>query len=166
MRIGLIADTHMPLPQRPLPKADIERAFRNVDVILHAGDLYTVDVIDWLETIAPVVAVYGNGMDQFSADQRLRRVQRLAIDGLTLGMTHYLPCPASATDLGRRLGGRVDIAVCGDTHLPLIAEYDGVLVVNPGSPTLPGPHLRIDVPGNVGLLTIVDGKVRAEIITL
>lgn len=166
MRIGLISDTHLPLPQRPLPEAEIKRAFRGVDLILHAGDLNTIGILDWLETIAPVLAVYGNEDGRHMSDPRLKPVQRLVIEGMVLGMVHCLPYPASAAEIGSYLGGPVDIAVCGDTHLPLVANDDGIVVVNPGSPTLPGPNQRIDRPGNVGILTIAAGKVQAEIITL
>jgi hypothetical protein len=59
MRIGVISDTHVPVRARALP-GEVFEIFAGVDLILHAGDLITFDVLDELETIAPVLAVYGN----------------------------------------------------------------------------------------------------------
>ncbi len=56
MKIGLISDTHS--PQVGLyPPEEVERAFAGVDLILHAGDIYSVECLDWLERIAPVLGV-------------------------------------------------------------------------------------------------------------
>jgi putative phosphoesterase len=67
MRIGLISDTHIPTAARHL-WPQIYDAFRGesphgprVDLIMHAGDLMVSEVIDWLEEVAPVMAVWGNG---------------------------------------------------------------------------------------------------------
>ena len=65
MLIGLISDTHVRLPgtrvqlstltTEELP-IQIKDAFKGVELILHAGDVYSIEVLDMLETIAPVVA--------------------------------------------------------------------------------------------------------------
>ena len=60
MRIGLISDTHIPTAAKEL-WPQIYEAFRGVDLIMHAGDLMVPEVIDWLEAVAPVMAVWGNG---------------------------------------------------------------------------------------------------------
>ena len=60
MRIGLISDTHIPVAA-PKLWPQVFDAFRGVDLIMHGGDLMVPDVIDWLEEIAPVLAVEGNG---------------------------------------------------------------------------------------------------------
>ena len=60
MRIGLIADTHMPGALESLWPQVIE-AFASVDYILHAGDLHVPQVIDDLASLAPTYAVRGNG---------------------------------------------------------------------------------------------------------
>jgi hypothetical protein len=60
MRIGLISDTHIPTAAKEL-WPQIYEAFRGVDLIMHAGDLMVPQVIDWLEEVAPVMAVWGNG---------------------------------------------------------------------------------------------------------
>ena len=60
MRIGLISDTHIPTAAKEL-WPQVYEAFRGVDLIMHAGDLMVPEVIDWLEEVAPVMAVWGNG---------------------------------------------------------------------------------------------------------
>ena len=60
MRIGLISDTHIPTAAKEL-WPQVYEAFRGVDLIMHAGDPMVPEVIDWLEAVAPVMAVWGNG---------------------------------------------------------------------------------------------------------
>ena len=60
MRIGLISDTHIPTAGRDL-WPQVYDALRGVDLIMHAGDLHDPIVLDWLEALAPVLAVSGNG---------------------------------------------------------------------------------------------------------
>lgn len=43
-KIGLISDTHVPDRAKSLPK-NLKEYFRDVDLILHAGDITTPDVI-------------------------------------------------------------------------------------------------------------------------
>ncbi|MBW2622762.1 MAG: metallophosphoesterase family protein, partial [Deltaproteobacteria bacterium] len=62
MKIGLISDTHIPEAGDSLPER-VREVFSDVELILHAGDLHVLDVLDWLEQIAPVKAVRGNGDD-------------------------------------------------------------------------------------------------------
>ena len=54
MRLGVIADTH------GLLRPQVFDAFAEVDHILHAGDLGSLDLLTELEALAPVTAVYGN----------------------------------------------------------------------------------------------------------
>ena len=82
--IGLIADTHLPQRLRRLP-AGLDRAFRGVDLILHAGDLNSVSVLDELQRIAPALAVVGNA-DLFGTGLPQRRT--VEIGGRRIGLTH------------------------------------------------------------------------------
>lgn len=58
-RVGVIADTHIPRSLPVLPE-EISKLFRGVDLILHAGDITSTEVLDELRLVAPVVAVRGN----------------------------------------------------------------------------------------------------------
>lgn len=59
MKIGVIADTHIPQAQPALP-AGLGRAFAGLDIILHAGDVCTLDVLRELQNTCTItMAVYG-----------------------------------------------------------------------------------------------------------
>jgi uncharacterized protein len=155
-RVGVISDTHMP-PFDDVVCSAIETAFAGVDLILHAGDLVTLAVLDWLEAIAPVRAARGNNDTYLPTDPRLADVQVLDLDGTRIGVAHVLPQtddvdPAPA------------VWVFGDSHRDVVERRGGVLFVNPGSPT--SPHLRVDRPGTVAVLTVGDGPPAAEIVHL
>ena len=136
--IGLISDTHIPEARAALFE-EVYAAFQDVDLILHAGDIHDLVVLDWLEQRCgvPVLAVCGNGDDGSSGrpvapdDARLPYNQLLLAGGveadgrpLRIGMTHAFPeqeIPGSATTperMARHFGGPVDVVVAGDTHVP------------------------------------------------
>lgn len=178
MRIGLIADTHIPESGPELPR-QVFKALQGVDLVLHAGDLHILDVLDWLAPIAPVLCARGNGDTRYPTspkrpgvpdDPRIKESHVLELEGFTIGMTHGFPGPGEPAwnNLHKPMqfyfGRRVDILVCGDTHVELVAEKDGVLMVNPGSPTL--PHNLTPQLGTVGILELRPGYRRAEIIHL
>ncbi len=167
MLIGLIADTHIPRDAKTLPP-QVKDAFRGVDLILHAGDIYVPNVLDELEKIAPVLAARGNGDLVFQKDWRVKNSHVLDIDRFRLGLTHvviYPELPLYPLDrtMERAFGGRVDIAVFGDTHVALAEWYHDILLVNPGSPTVPDGFFRL---GTVGLLEIEPGRVKPSIVQL
>ena len=177
-RIGLISDTHIPEAMPEIPKEVLD-VFKGVDMILHAGDMHAIRVLDWLERIAPVLAARGNGdgpglqspgKGNANQDPRIKHAQVVESGGLKIGVVHDFPFPEEAEYLSidafleRDFGGHVDVVVCGHTHLAKISEYQGILIINPGSPTLPNNYSsRL---GNVGILEIEDGKARAEILQL
>ncbi len=55
MKIGLISDTHIPEVTKSLPQ-EVKETFKDVDLILHAGDIYLPRVLDGLARFAPVLA--------------------------------------------------------------------------------------------------------------
>ncbi len=165
MLIGLISDTHQPAERRTLWD-EIHSAFKGVDLILHAGDIVIPAVLDWLDEIAPVVAARGNN-DHGWDDPRLRDIQVLDVDGLRLAMVHIMrPEDRPIAELRQRYlaGEHADIMVTGDTHLERLDSREGVLQINPGSPTL--PHHRSTRLGTVGLLEVGGGSLEARIVRL
>ncbi len=167
MRIGLVADTHLPSVIRRLDDLGPEpRAFfETVELILHAGDVTAPSVVGWCEQFAPTLVAEGNN-DLFD-HPGMRRAHVIEQDGWQIGLVHSLR-PVSrpiAAILEEELGGRqVDVLVSGDTHRERLELRDGVLLVNPGSPTL--PHHREFRLGTVGLLEITPEALRAEILVL
>ena len=174
VRIGLIADTHIPEAAPELPE-EVIQVFRGMDMILHAGDLHVLSVLDRLEALAPVYGVRGNGDDGGSGrpvvpeDPRLKETQILSVEGLRIGMLHTLPWfmeyPHRLSDaVAQRFGKQVDIIVHGDTHVAEIERREGVLLVNPGSPTLPN-NLTFRA-GTVALLEIAGRRAQVRLLQL
>jgi uncharacterized protein len=176
LRIGLVSDTHIPEARAEL-WTEVLDAFRGVDLILHAGDLHVLGVLDALGEIAPVHAARGNGEDGSGGrpvtphDPRLHESWLLDVDGVRVGLTHDLPVPELRPRLTvalwceRRFGTTdVDVVVYGHTHVEAIDVVGATLCVNPGSPTYPR-NLNTQL-GTVGLLEITGGVARACLLQL
>ena len=182
-KIGLISDTHCAGSGRDLP-GRVKEALRGVDLILHCGDLECIGVLDYLESIAPVLAVRGYE-DPVEPGERLAYTTRVVhAGGVAIGMIHDIQWPGpkiattpdgtglvlpegqGAKTLVRKFGERVDVVVFGDTHEELVCQWDDALMVNPGSPTYPGKRHRRGSLGTVGILDIQDGSVTARLLEL
>jgi putative phosphoesterase len=167
VRIGLIADTHLPSLVRHLDELGPQTAaaLRGVDLILHAGDVAAPSVLDWCSQFADVLVAEGNN-DLF-IDHRMAERQFLDIEGWRIGMAHELR-PESrpiAEILHSALGGElVDVLIGGDTHVERLEYREGVLLVNPGSPILPH-HLSTRL-GTIGILDITRERIQSEIVVL
>jgi putative phosphoesterase len=151
MRIGLIADTHLPFRGIALGE-EVDKAFAGVELILHAGDIVHPLVLDRLEQIAPVLAARGNN-DAGLDDPRIQDQQSLELHGQRLVVVHDTEPEGQPIESIRRLylGGRhADVIVTGHTHLERLDLRDGVLQINPGSATL--PHLQTYRLGTVAVL--------------
>ena len=157
MLIGVISDTHIPYRSKNIPNAVFD-IFKDVELIIHAGDIETVDVITKLEEIAPVISVLGN-MDNLS----LNETEVVNIEGVSIGVTHGTVYPRGDTQqlcyIAKELG--VKILISGHTHQAMINEVNGILLLNPGSPTVP----RLCDP-SVMLINVVDKDVTAEIVPI
>lgn len=167
MKIGLISDTHIPEAMPELPH-QVRTVFAGADLILHAGDLHCLDVLNWLEEIAPVLACRGNG-DEGSGgreivpeDPRLRDAAVTTAAGYALGLVHDVLDPAEfprwpiERTMEFYFQRRTDLIVCGHTHVESIKQYNGVLVINPGSPTF--PHNYAAQPGTVAVLELAQNR--------
>ena len=182
-RIGLISDTHSAGSGRDLP-APVLEALAGVDLILHCGDLECLGVLDYLETVAPVLAVRGYE-DPREPGGRLADATRVVdAEGLAIGMIHDIQWPgpkiATTSDgtglllpegqasqvLTAKFGRPVDVVLFGDTHEELICRWDDALIINPGSPTYPGRQHRRGALGTIGLLDIGPRTVAARILDL
>ena len=181
MKIGLISDTHSAGSGWDLPTPILD-ALTGCDLILHCGDLECIGVLDCLEQVAPVLAVRGYE-DPREPGERLADTTRVVdVSGLKIGMVHDIQWPAPPIPttpdgtglvypddglgdiLARKFGEPVDVVAFGDTHEELVEWKDGVLFINPGSPTYPGrKHVRGSL-GTVALLEINNGEPTAWIV--
>ncbi len=171
MKVGLISDTHA--MDKRLPQTVLD-AFDGVEMILHAGDLVTQEVLSALAEIAPVTAVHGN-LDTPATRLALPYKTVVLVEGKRIGLIHgdrvpnpnrVLPPPidyaALHTYLVSEFANEVpDCIVYGHTHQAHIASYQDILMVNPGSATR-GSGGR----NTVGLLVVRDGQLEAQIIPL
>lgn len=169
MRIGLISDTHIDLPSKTLPP-QVKNAFRGVDLILHAGDIWISSVLDELESIAPVMAAWGDDdmETDFLGDDRMIKGHTIPLNGVTLWLVHEKP-RYGFINLNGELSplpdseAPPDVVVFGHDHQAAIQRYKNLLLVNPGSVTLPDYILKL---GTVALLTIKSGEIEARIVPL
>lgn len=143
-------------------------------MIFHAGDIHELYVLDELEKIAPLWAARGNGEDGGGGrptqpeDARVKYAWLIEIEGLWVGLTHYVPVPerlpnfTMARWVERFFPERKpDVIISGDTHREAIEWIDGIYCVNPGSPTY--PHNYDTQFGTIGFLEIENGKADASV---
>lgn len=137
--VGLISDTHIPSRMKTLPPA-IFKHFSDTDLILHAGDLEVLQVIEKLEKIAPVKVVHGN-MCHKEVIHTLPSILMIKIEDITVGLIHGDGGPSGYYERiilkfqkfsNEKLP---DLIVCGHTHHPEAKIFRGIQFINPGSPT-------------------------------
>lgn len=156
LRVGLISDTH------GLFRPAIAEIFHGVQLIVHAGDVGRMEVLDRLEQLAPVVCVWGNVDDTYNP--RLAAARTVPVGPLHLRVSHGhelgSPTPARVADAYG--DATLDVLVFGHTHKSVVvterrAGHD-LLVVNPGSA---GPR-RFSLPVTVALLSVTPGDDPAD----
>ena len=132
--IVVLADTHIRRNSaRRLPPG-VYAALERADLVLHAGDVVTGDVLDELATFAPTLAVLGNNDGELAG--RLPAERSLTVEGLRIAMVHDSgPRQGREARLRRRFP-TADVVVFGHSHIPVDAPgLDGQWLFNPGSPT-------------------------------
>lgn len=138
MTIGILSDTHGYFHPK-LPEV-----FSEVDLILHAGDLGREEILDGLEALAPVRAVYGN-VDGWDIRQRAPEHHRFEVDGLSFWMTHIAGRPGRwQRGMGKALRREApDVFICGHSHIlrvERVEDLGGMLFINPGAAGREGFH--------------------------
>jgi putative phosphoesterase len=159
MKVGVISDTHVPTIVPSLPPI-IYEIFKGVDLILHAGDIVELSVLDDLRAIAPVEAVAGN-VDDAEVQVRLPFKKVIPVGKFTIGLIHGKYKLNMQKEMIRKEFDTVDLIVYGHSHHPFWGEIDGVYYLNPGSPT----DKRHAPYNSVALLNVGD-DIRAELIRI
>ncbi len=181
MRIGVISDTHISSTAEE-PPPQVAQAFQGVDLILHAGHAYVSSCLEWLERIAPVKASESWLTAAGEAPARAGRLEVIELEGHTIGLTHELiltrlgdealpgtiekkfpPEVSLPMALESIFETPVDIVVFGYTHEALVELHQGVLLVNPGSPSLIGQRVTL---GTVAILELTAESQEAHVIDL
>jgi uncharacterized protein len=135
MLIAAISDTHLPRGRRRIPDACLER-LAAADLILHAGDIATADVLHEIEAIGPPVkAVHGN-VDSPELRATLPEALELRTpDGSRIAMVHDAGPSRRRLERMRARFPEANAVVFGHSHIPLHEQRDGFQIFNPGSPT-------------------------------
>jgi len=136
VKIGVISDTHIPIKCEHIPEAVLQ-AFKDVDMIVHAGDMIDLTAIDELKQVCSnIVAVSGN-MDPENIVKKFPAKKIFDVLGFKIGLMHGYGAP---TDLIKVLKDafkqdRPNIIIFGHSHKAMNEIIDGVLFFNPGSAT-------------------------------
>jgi putative phosphoesterase len=166
VRVVVLSDTHMAATSsrghatggrgfpRRLPDA-LYAALRDADVVLHAGDVVTRDLLDELATYAPVHAVLGN--NDHALVGALPETLELDLDGVRVAMVHDSGARKGRPARMKRRFPDAQVVVYGHSHLPDDSEgVDGQRLFNPGSPT----ERRRAPTRSFGVLDLANGRVR------
>ncbi len=152
VEIGIISDTH------GLVRPEVYAAFEGVDLILHAGDIGSHDVILELDPIAPVRAVVGNVDTDLL--HRFEETASFQLANRTIHLQHILHDIPEAHELAN--GPIHEIFIFGHSHKPMNNQVGTALYFNPGSA---GPS-RFMLPITVGRITLDENNVTGKIISL
>ena len=167
MRVAVVSDTHGPRFWKRCPPAVADQ-LRDVDLILHAGDVCTAAVLAELSALAPVRAVLGNNDGADVAAWGATETLELELDGLAVAMIHDSGPAIGRLNRMRRRFPTAQLVIFGHSHIPLdetgaaSTPAAGLRIFNPGSPT----DKRRQPHGTLGRLDIVDGVVEARIVTV
>jgi putative phosphoesterase len=162
--LAVVSDTHLPRGSRALPAACVER-LRAADLILHAGDLVTAEVLADLRALGPPVAAVHGNVDDHEVRRLLPSARLVTAAGARIAMIHDAGAADGRLRRLRRRFPDADAVIFGHSHTPL-HEQDpatGFQIFNPGSPT----DRRRQPTHTMGLARIgEDGAVAFELIDL
>lgn len=157
MRLGIISDTH------GLLRPEVFDVFKEVDHILHAGDIGSLDLLTELEAIAPVTAVYGN-TDDWDIRAKVPEVVQTRIEGLDFLLIHGHQMGSPTPENLLAAYPESEVIIYGHTHRPLLTTIDLVVtVMNPGG----AGARRFNLPPSVGIMELEAGiPPRARLVPL
>jgi putative phosphoesterase len=154
--VVVLSDTHIRAGGRRRLPDQVYAALDGADLILHAGDIVTADLLDELSGFAPTHAVLGNN----DVDPRLSHLPETrleVLDGVRVAMVHDSGPRAGREGRLRRRFPDADVVVFGHSHIPWNQHgIDGQLLFNPGSPT----ERRSQPRHTYGVLDLASGEVR------
>jgi len=155
--IGVLSDTHLIEPDKWF-KEKAQHCFADADMILHAGDLTSLSVLDVFAG-KTVYAVHGN-MCGPKTCQTLPASRIIDVENLKIILTHGVGYMHNTEERLFDAFGPIDCIVYGHTHKPVCHRYGPTLMVNPGSFTATGPY---GSSGTYAIITVdhnsMDGKI-------
>jgi putative phosphoesterase len=135
MKLLLISDTHLPVRAKKLPEP-VWDAVDEADVVIHAGDWVSVDLLDELtERAKRLIGCWGNN-DGPELRRRLPEVARETLDGLRVAVVHETGGKQGRELRAEKAYPDIDLLVFGHSHIPWdTTSPRGLRLLNPGSPT-------------------------------
>jgi putative phosphoesterase len=129
--IWVVSDTHL-TGNQVLPESFKSRVSRE-DIILHLGDLVSLEALEQFRSLCQFEAVRGN-CDMPDVRRRLNPTTIIEIQGIKIGLVHGHGGPSETLGSVRKeFDGKVEIALFGHTHVPYQKRENGILYFNPGS---------------------------------
>lgn len=136
--VAIISDTHLPRGARRLPDACLEQ-LRHADLIIHAGDLVTVGVLEAIEALGPPVHAVAGNVDDAAVHARLPAERVVEVGAVRIAVLHDSGAAAGRLARMRRRFGDCDAVVFGHSHVPfhetVVEAGHAFQLFNPGSPT-------------------------------
>lgn len=163
MIIGVISDTHINADSNEKIPEIILEAFKNVDLIIHAGDITDTSVLNDLKSLGKdVIAVSGN-MDPHTLKEELPEKEIIKIGCYKIGIAHGYGHPSRLVDYLTNLfyNEVVDIIIFGHSHNPMNEKIGKILFFNPGSAT----DKMFAAFNSYGILEITD-TIRSKIVKI
>ena len=152
--VGVLSDTHLIQPDKWF-RDKVQQCFTNADIILHAGDLTSLSV---LEAFAgkTVHAVHGN-MCSPKTREMLPASKIIEVEGFHIALVHGAGYMPNIEDKLYNAFAPVECIVYGHTHRPNCQRYGPTLMVNPGS---------FMVTSTYAIITIEQKSMEAKIYSL
>jgi hypothetical protein len=162
MRLAIIADTHMGPGGRNRLPGRCEELIAGSDLVVHAGDVMTLEALAEIEAIGPPVRAVAGNMDGWDLRERLPDTDEIDVAGATLAVIHDAGLAAGRLERMRRRFPRADAVVFGHSHIPLHEREGDFQIFNPGSPT----ERRRAPSHSMGVAHVHDGRLEFELVEL
>jgi putative phosphoesterase len=162
MRLAIIADTHMGPGRRKRLPGRCEELIAGSDLLVHAGDIMTLEALAEIEAIGPPVRAVAGNMDGWDLRERLPVTDEIEAGGATVAVLHDAGPAAGRLERMRRRFPGADAVVFGHSHIPLHLREGDFQVFNPGSPT----ERRRAPSHSMGLARVEKGRIELELVEL
>jgi putative phosphoesterase len=160
-KIGVISDTHLQRPDAYLEEI-ASRYFSDVDLIIHAGDMVTLDVLDVFFSLdKELIAVCGN-MDHSEVKGAYPAARTVTVEQVTIGITHGWGSPHGIRRRVLTSFPYVNAVIYGHSHQAFSGMEAGVFFFNPGSPT----DYRFTIKQSIGIIEVRGNTITGAIVIL
>ena len=162
MRLAIISDTHMGPGRRARLPGRCEELIAGSDLLVHAGDIMTLEALAEIEAIGPPVRAVAGNMDGWDLRERLPVADEIEAAGATVAVLHDAGPSAGRLERMRRRFPGADAVVFGHSHIPLHVLEGDFQIFNPGSPT----ERRRAPSHSMGLARVEAGRIDLELVEL